>query len=321
MRRLFLFLLFVPALSAPRLFAQNDEVYAESIESERDFPLFGGPTKEGPEAQWEVVQSLVGREKLKKAIRHAGYLLDTWPDHPRAVDAQRLKGDLYFAREEYKEAFDAYQGLIDSYAGLFEYGEVLRQQLETARKLEEKQYSAFFGLSSYHRPLEAVPLYRQLLTNAPHMREAPNVLFDMGRIYMREKQYDAAIQEFGLLEQRYPRSPLAETAALRRAEAYAAKARRNPTDIRPVEGRLVALTHFLVTYPDSDKVDEVRQRRKEAYDRLAENRFEQGQFYEEKMNRPEAAVASYRSLLEQFPDSEWTASARKRILALTDKAN
>lgn len=295
--------------------------YEESIQSERSFPLLGGPTKAGPDAQWAIVQDFVKRDKTGAAIKHAGYLVDTWPDHPRAVDAQRLKADLYFAREQYRQAFDAYQGLIDSYAGLFNYGGVLAQQLEAARKLEHKTYKAFFGLTSYKQPMEAIPLYRQLLTNAPHMREAPRILYDMGDVYLRRSQFDEAVQEFRLLEQRYPNSPLAEQAALKRAEAFAKKADRNPTDIRPVEGELATLTHILVTYPDSDHLEEVRLKRKKAYDQLAENRYEQARFYERKMRRPEAAVVGYRSLLEQFPDSEWTENARKRILALTDKAD
>lgn len=295
------------------------ETYEESIESERSFPLLGGPTKEGPAAQWEIVRNFVDRDKLKAAIKHAGYLVDTWPDHPRAVDAQRLKADLFFAREQYRESFDAYQGLIDSYAGLFNYGEVLEQQLEAARKLETKIYKAFFGLSTYKQPTEAIPLYRQLLTNAPHMQEAPRILHDMGGIYLRKSRFDEAIQEFRLLEQRYPDSPLAEEAAFKRAEAFAKKAAGNPTDIRPVEGELATLTHILVTYPGSERLEEVRMKRREVYDLLAENRYEQARFYEEKMRRPEAAVVSYHSLLEQFPDSEWTENARERILALTDK--
>lgn len=314
-----LFLLFLFSLSCLSLSARDRQVFDESIESKRSFSMFGGPSREGPETEWAVVQEAVERGKLRRAIKHTEYLVKAWPDHPLAVEAQRLQGDLYFAREEYQQAFQSYQDLIDGFAGLFDYDAVLRQQLEAARKLETKVYRALFGLTSYQQPGEAIPLYRQLLTNAPRMNEAPQILFDIGEIYHRKGDYMDAVQEYRLLEQRYPNHPLAENAVLRMADSYAAMADRNPTDVRPLQGTLETLSYFKQRFPESIQLGEIRIRRKEAYDRLARVRFEQAKFYEENLRRPEAALVGYRALLEQFPDSEWTLPARERILSLTDK--
>lgn len=305
-------------LTAP-LLARERPVFDESIESERRFSLFGGPSKEGPEAEWALAEAAIEDGKLKQAIRHTEHLVKAWPDHPLAVEAQRIQGDLYFAREEYEKAFQSYQDLIDGFAGQFDYEAVLRQQLEAARKLEAQVYHAFFGLTSYQQPKKAIPLYRQLLTNAPRMREAAQILFDIGEIYQREGDFLEAIQEYRLLDQRYPRNPLAENAVLRMADAYTSLADRNPTDVRPLEGALETLTYFNKRFPDSVYLPDVRLRRKEAYDRMARIRFEQAKFYEENLRRPEAALVGYRSVLEQFPDSEWTVPARERILELTHK--
>jgi outer membrane protein assembly factor BamD len=235
------------------------------------------------------------------------------------VDALRLQGDLHFAREDFQLAFQSYQELIDSYAGQFEYESVLRQQLEAARKQETKVYKAMFGLNSFQRPMAAIPMYRQLLTNAPKMREAPQILFDIAEIYHRKRNFQQAIQEYRLLEQRFPNHPLAENAVLRMAEAYTALAERHPTDVRPLEGALDTLTYFKARFAESTFLPDVRLKRKEVYDRLAALRFEQAMFYEENLRRPQAALVGYRALVEQFPDSEWTLPARERILELTQK--
>lgn len=299
--------------------AKEREGYDESISSSRKFSFFGGPSKEGPEAEWEIIQEAVQNEKLRKAITHTEYLTTAWPDHEFAVKAQRLRGDLYFAREQYQEAFQAYQELIDNYVGSFSYAEVLQLQLEAARKTEHKVYKALFGLTSFKDPIEAVPLYRQLLTNAPHMKEAPQILYDLGEIYFRKGKQLEAIQEFELLEQRYPNSPLSEKAAVRIADAYARLAKRNPTDIRPVEGELSALNHFISVYPESDKVPEIRLRQQDIYEKLAGMQYKLGTYYENILKRPDSALVTYRSLLEQFPDSEWTLPAKQRILKLSQK--
>ncbi|MGA0333269.1 MAG: tetratricopeptide repeat protein [Kiritimatiellia bacterium] len=306
---------------APFSPAKEREVYDESIESTRDFSLLGGPSREGPEKEWQLTQENIEKNKLKKAIKHAGYLTKTWPDHPLAMQAQRIKGDLYFALEEYKLAFEAYQGLIDNYVGSFVYAEILQQQLECARKTEHMKYKALFGLTSYRDPMEAVPLYRQLLTNAPHMAEAPQILYDLGEIYFRENKFLEAIQEFRVLEQRYPGSPLSTEAVVRIADAYAKLAKRNPTDARPVEGELETLNQFLTRYPDHEKAAEIRLRRRVCYEKLAALQFELASYYENNLRRPDSALVTYKSLLEQFPDSEWTAPARERILEISQKAN
>lgn len=309
------------ALHSPVTRAADRPAHDESIESTSSFSFFGGPNRAGPEAQWKDLQGYVENNQLRKAIRHCRYLVEAWPDHPLAVQAQRLQADLYFAREQYAEAFHSYQGLIDNYIGSFNYDEVLRQQLEAARNTENKVYKAFFGLTSFTQPLEAIPLYRQLLTNAPHISEAPHILFDMGEIYFRKRQFMDAIQEYRLLEERYPNSPLAEKAALRIAEAYGRIAKRNPTDIRPKEGEYHTLSQFLIRYPESEHLQDVRERRKAGYDHLAKMSYERAQFYENIMNRPEAALVGYQTVLEQFPDSAWTDAARKRILELRSKEN
>ncbi|WFB35451.1 outer membrane protein assembly factor BamD [Kiritimatiellota bacterium B12222] len=301
--------------------AKEREVYDESISSTRDFSLFGGPSKKGPEYEWKLVNEYISKNKLKKAIKHAGYITKAWPDHALAVDAQRMIGDLQFSREEYAKAFEAYQGLIDNYVGSFNYEEILDLQLECARRTQYYEYKSFFGLTSYTDPIEAVPLYRQLLTNAPHMDAAPQILFDLGTIYLQEGQQLNAIQEFNLLEQRYPDSPLSEKSVIRKADAFAKLSKRNPTDIRPIEGELETLNHFISVYPDSDNIQEIRIRRKNVYEQVAGVHFELGNFYEKNLRRPDAALVTYRSLLEQFPDSEWTVPAKERILALSQKEN
>lgn len=305
----------LPALFASPLPAR--EAYSENFEDSRKFHLFGGPSRKGPEDQWQRCQEFVQDEKFRKAIRHTGYLVDTWPDHPLAVEAQRLQADLLFAREEYQAAFDAYQTLIDRFAGLFDYDEILAQQLECARKKENKVYSSFFGLGSYEKPLEAIPLYRKVLVNAPHIREAPEILHTIGQIYLGRKKFGEAADEFTRLEQEFADSPFSELAALGRAEAYRGMAKKNPTDLRPQEAELAALDHFIHTYPDSERLPDVRLRKKKVYDQMAEARFEKGQFYENTLKEPDAALVMYQSVLKQYPDSEWTARAEARILNLS----
>ncbi len=312
--RLFSVLLLAILASTPAFPAKP---FDESLADRERFHLFGGPSREGPEAQWTRCNELVNAGKERAAIRHCGYLAETWPEHPLAIEALRLKGDLYFARGKHKEAFDAYQVLMDRYAGKFDYDALLQQQFEVAVALEERYIRAIFGLSRYQNPEDAIPLYRQLLTNAPHWEKGPEILHRIGEILMRGKKFREAITEFDLFSQRYPNSPLREEAAIRRTEAFVEIARRYPTDARATENAWVAITYYLETHPGGSEAAPTLALQREFNDRMAKTRFDQAEFYLNAMRRPEAALAAYRALVEQFPDSEWTQRAKARIQELT----
>ena len=285
--------------------------YEETIDERRGFRLFGGPTREGPEAQWARVEDFIARERIRAAIRHSRYLVNAWPDHPRAVDAQRMIADLQFARENYEEAFQAYQELIDNYAGMFNYNEILEQQLICAERVQAQSTWALFG--RYNNPENAVPLYRQFITNAPHLEITPELIHRIGEILMEKRKYAEAIQEYDLLEDRYPQSPYSVKAAFRRAEAFAKIAERHPTDLGPSRSALAAFSYFVEAYPHSEQAETAMERREHFYNHLAAQKYEQARFYEENMRRPDAALATYEAVISQFPDSSWTEKARERI--------
>jgi len=290
-----------------------DRGFEETFENQRTFRIFGGPTREGPEAQWDRVREFVAQNKLRRAIRHAGYLVQTWPDHPRAPEAQKLIGDLQVKRGKHKEAFLAYQVLIDAYAGQFNYGDLIRTQIGLARAVETREIRAL--ISRYTDPLDAVPLYRQIITNAPHAVETPSLLFGIGEIFMEKRKHAEAIVEFDLLEQRYPAHPLALHAACRRAEAYERLARRHATDASTTRSAWMAYRYFLETYPQAEQATTTKARAQEKYfyNRLAGMHFEQARFYQENMRRPGAALVAFQAMVQQFPDSEWTEEAVQRI--------
>lgn len=290
------------------------QAFEEDFESQRTFRLLGGPSREGPEAQWQRVQDFAERGRRRTAIRHARYLVETWPDHPRAPESLRLISDMQTERGNYALAFDALQRLIDGYAGMFDYNEVLALQLNLAERLEQRTVRALFG--TFNDPSEAIPLFRQLVTNAPHAPETPDWIYRIGKIHLQRRNFEEAIQEFDLLEQRYPTHPLAEQAAIRRAETFARLARRHPTDAAAQQSAWQAFMFVLEAYPATEARETVEQEATTFLNRLAGMRYEQARFYQENMRRPDAALVAFRSLVQQFPESEWAGPAQKRVQAL-----
>ncbi len=312
------FALVVLMLMLPGLQASERKAHEEDLRDKKLLAIFGRAKMDTPEDQWAYVHELVGEERYRKAEKAAAALVKTWPDHSLAVKAQKARADLQFVRENYASAFELYQELIEGYAGLFDYEQVISQQYECAVKLQEQEFSSFFGLSSYESPEEAIPLYKQLLENAPHLNIAPEIHQRIIQIYLDKKMYHEAVAQMNLLEQRYPRNELAEWAAQERGKAFQDLAARYPNDRSPLKSAYDAYQHFLRHYPNSEALPEVRLALRDCYNDLARRKFEQAEYYEKRARNPRAALVMYRVLVEQFPDSEWTETAEERILAITN---
>jgi outer membrane protein assembly factor BamD (BamD/ComL family) len=290
------------------------QAFEESFDDQRGFRLFGGPSRQGPEHQWERIQEAMEAGRLRRAIRRANQLVRAWPDHELAPAAQRLVGDLYRERGNIEAAFNAYQALIDAYAGLFDYQEILDIQLELAEELQHRVIRALF--TSYTQPQEAIPLYQQIIINAPHAEITPELMFRIGDIHLQRRKFREAIDAFNQVEDRFPDSEFAMKAALNRARAFERLARRFPTDASTTISALHAFAHFLDNYPDAEAVDEARERMEYFYDLAARNQYELAVFYETRMSKPEAARVTLQTLLQEFSESEWAVKAATRLETL-----
>lgn len=287
------------------------EAFEESFEDQRGFRLFGGPSRQGPEHQWERIEEAKEAGRTRRAIRRARQLVLAWPDHELAPRAQRLIGDLYRKRGNPEAAFDALQDLINAYAGLFDYQEVLDLQLELAEEVEHRVTRALF--TRYTQPQDAIPLYRQLIINAPHADITPELMFRIGDIQLNRRRFRDAVEEFNLLEERFPDSEFAMKGSWHRARAFDRLARRYPTDASVVLSAWQAYLSFLNTHPGSEYADEAEERMTHYYNLAAERQYQLAVFYEERMSKPEAARVTLESLLQEFSESDWAVRAADRL--------
>ena len=297
---------------------ETDTGFEDNLDAQRKFSLFGRAAREGAEAQWVRCNEYVNQNKIKKAIKHCGYLVDAWPDHALANDAQRLKADLLFAQGEFKDAFDAYQFMITDFSGRFDYDAVIQQQLETARKIETETHTTLFGFSHYTKPSNAIPHYRTLMANAPEMVVMPEIGYRIGEIMLEQKKYEEALTEFEQVEQRYPNTPTAIRAAFQRAQSYIHLAKKNKQDARAIENAWAAVSVFLSTYPGNEFSEKAYKQQQNLHNQLAAIRFKQAEFYEVRAGNRKAALVCYEALTVEFPDSDWTLKAKSRIDALSD---
>ena len=274
------------------------------------------PAKDAPDAQLAHADRLRAEGKTRRARRAYRELVHQWHAAPQAVDAQRAYAELLLEAGKHRAAFDEYQYMIDHFAGDFPYEDVLRRQFQIANYLRTTRQGAFLFFPGVAAPERALPLYEQIVDNAPNWAGTPECLFYIGLIHEGDKDYELAATAYETLMLRFPASDFVVGAAFRRAKALYEIASRSPRDEQLTRDALTALIAFDRRYGRDPNAEAVRDWLVELKDRLATQYFEKAEYYDKIAKRPKSAVIAYSDFVGKFPNSEMRAVADERIATL-----
>lgn len=268
--------------------------------------------------QWEYARNTQNKGSLKKADRRMLYLVRRWPNSKEAPWAARARGDILFARKKWIPAFEAYQYLIDNYSSrMADYDSVLQNQFDIAVKIMNRRRMRWiFG--GYRAPEYAVDYFENVIRNGPQWLSAPEAQFMIGKCHQDSKEYELAINAYGVLGYRYPDSAFAEEAAWEQIECLKRLRKEFPNSPEILERTLTASTVFLSTYPSSKRKGAIIQMRNTLYEVKANMVFDEAAFYAKVPKESKAAILYYEKMIEEYPKSKMVPLAEQRIAELKE---
>lgn len=308
---------------------------------DRGFHLFTRPKRKTPEAQWAYVQKLRSGGHTRAAAKQALALRLFWPYAAEAPEAQLAHARLLEERGYFFDAFDAYQYLLDHYAGQFDFSDVIASQRRLARTAMTARYGRFLFLPGFHSPERAVPLFQKIVVNAPEEEATAEDYYLMGTALERTYDYDQAIHAYFTTMNRFPGSSSAEKAAYAQAMAHIKVSNASPNDKRALDTAVAAAMLYLQRHPQQEwqsaaasdegmDVEEYRSWRVQAdrreailrelrglTERQATRAFELAEYYDKILKRPESARIEYQTFLDKFPNDARAETARGRLKALS----
>lgn len=274
--------------------------------------------KDDPVEQWDFAKKTWDKGHLKKADGRMLYLYRRWPNSKEAPRAARARADILFERKKWKEAFTAYQYLVDNYSGqMVDYDAVLERQFEIAVKImKRKRLRWIFG--GYRAPEYAVEYFEGVNRNGPQWKRAAEAQFMVGKCNQDAKEYELAISAYAVLGYRYPDSTFAEESAWQQIQCLIKLRKEFPSSPEILDRTLTSTTVYLSTYPSSERRDEIIQLRNNLYEVKAGRVFSEAAFYAKVPKEPEAAIIYYEKMIEEYPRSERVPDAEKRIAELEE---
>lgn len=149
---------------------------------------------------------------------------------------------------------------------------------------------------------DAIRGFRDLLFREPLHPRADSARFLLAESYLQTNQHLLAANEFRMLAQSRPNSPVADDAQLGMCRAYWELSPSIPRDQEYSERAIEACTRLLEYFPRSDLDDEARDLIAEARVKLAAKRARVGTWYYERKFY-ESAIIYFESTVQQFPDA------------------
>ena len=290
----------------------------EETSGKRGWHPFLHPVEKNPQSQLLLANQLLQAGRTKAAMKQYAALTVYWPESPEAATAQyqyAIQWDK--CGKEYK-AFEEYQRLFNQYPGQFSYDEVLNRQFEIATNLMYEKKGKFLFFPGFTAPERAIPLFQAIITNAPQWEKAAETQYLMGRANELSLEYEAAVNDYMTVQNRYPESPFAEQASFQTAYCYYMLAQESPNNEQILDTAWAAMTLFLNNYPSSEKAPLATEYRNTMYRQRAKHAYDKANYYDKIARRSDSALIAYENMVRQFPHSDWTGLAQIRIDALSN---
>jgi outer membrane assembly lipoprotein YfiO len=247
--------------------------------------------------------------KAYLALVHEWHASDEAPAAQRGLARQREQ------QGRLQKAFKEYQYLIDNFPGGFSYEQVIDRQFRIATALMTRPRGRVRRFLGYTASEEALPLFEQIVANAPSWKRAPEAQFNVALLHEQAGEYEEAMTAYERIPSRYPKSGLVAAARYRRAHCLVMQARKDRRDENACRHAMTALAGFIRDYPVDPNVPEARRQLDALRARLAASYFERAEFYDRRQ-KVRAAHIAYHDFLRQFPSSDLAPRARARVKAL-----
>ena len=271
--------------------------------------------RETPAEQFAYAKELAENDDFKKACKMCDALVREWPASAEAPQAQLMFAMLLAkSLEEYDEAFEAIEYLLDFYPRECDYLELVNYEYQLVNMMI-KEKKTFLGMS-FTSTRVCRQHYESIVRRAPGASYVPEAMLKIADLREQEDQYEEAVQVYATLSSKFPLTPEARAACYLEAKARMWLCRRLSYNRPRCKDTLNYLAMAMKRFPDLDQLDELKTWQSELSQQLSEDAYAQAKFYDTKQRTRHAALTAWERFLKEYPDSPHAEEARARIEAL-----
>ncbi|MGN0852868.1 MAG: tol-pal system YbgF family protein [Kiritimatiellia bacterium] len=285
----------------------------------REKSWFLSVKRDTPAGQYSLAEELEALGEYKDAARAFDALVREWPASPEAPRAQLRFATLLAGKlDEYEDAFDQLEYLLDFYPKDCPYLEIVEKEYQLVN-LMVKTRKSFLGFSFLSNRLVRQH-YESIVRRAPGAAYVPEAMLRIADLREQDSHYEEAIEVYASLSSKFPQSDEARLAAYLEARARMWLCRRLAYNIPRCKDTVGYLKATRKRLPDLEQIDELKAWEEELSAYLAEDAFRRARFYDARQRTRHAAIAAWEQYLRDYPESAHEQAVRDRIAQLQNGA-
>ncbi len=283
----------------------------------KDKSWFLSVSRNSSEAQLAYAREEIALGSYRSGRRAYDALVREWPSSKEAPIAQYELAMLWSKHyQDYEEAFNELEYLLDFYSSECEYLKLVEYQYQLVNLLL-KERDPFLGLSFISLKLMRQH-YESIVRRAPGAEYVPEAMLKIANLREEDSEYEEAIQVYATLISKFPFSNEAKVAMYRQAAARMWLCRRLAYNIPRCKDTVNYLKMVIHRHPELDGIDDLKTWLGEVSKYLEKDAYKQAKFYDSRQRTTHATLTAWKQFLTDYPESEYAEEVKARIAAIKE---
>ena len=267
--------------------------------------------KQTPKEQFEFSKTFYDLKNYEVAQREFKKLLKAYPKSAEAAEGQYYLGLIEDTQGNHYEAYLAYQKVIDKYPFSERIQEIIEREYKIAEGFVSGEKRKVMGVAL---PVDnpALEILSKIVENSTYGPIAPKAQYKLGLVLKGLLRYYEAEEAFGKVISNYPTSEWAEASKFQLAVCRAAVSQGPAYDQGAAQEAKEKFEEFVKDHPEAVLSKEAEKNIGDLKEKEAQSQFDIARFYE-KQKQFSSAKIYYNGVIENYPNSLWSAKAMERL--------
>jgi len=299
--------LVVMILASPHLRAQSEGLV------KTDFQGITLPGSVPADEALTAAKGLADSGDNEKAAAAFRGVVHDYPRSKEAPEAQFLLAQTLQKKGDLEGAFKAYQMLLQKYPQTPKFEDSVAEEINIANAFLKGARVRVFGILTVPSMEKAEEMYTDILKVSPYSKHAAITQFNLGLAMQRQGKAQEAIAAYQKLLDRYPNSPACDDAQYQIGYVYQQLGMTGKSqDLSALKESQNNYQDFLIQYPNSEKTQQAGLNMKQMISKESSDTLRIGRFYDFSKNYKAASIY-YNDVIRRFPESDEASAAKTRL--------
>ncbi len=269
-----------------------------------------------PSQQMALAEHALASGATEEALHHFEQVVKNHPFSSQAAEAQFQIAELLLRKGNDNAAFKAYTTLLKKYPQTPHFQEAVAGQINIANAYLKGKKVKFLGIPLFTDLERSEEMYESILANAPYSKYGALTQFNLALSLERQGKTAEAIAAYQRLIDKYPTSPICDSALYQIGYVYMSLGTREGSqDLSALKESQHNFEDFLLQYPNSEKSNQASENIQSLVTRESKDLLRIARFYDFSKNYKSSAIY-YRQVIEKYPQTSSASIAKTRLSEL-----